>query len=100
MKTEKFFHVAAIMVLAPRIMRGEIDKLPPKLALADSSVGNGAKRTEADLHKLQHNLTGDDGIGIDIVCDFLHGIPGFTRSPVHPLRSNYVRPRRRRRRRA
>lgn len=70
--------IAAIMVLAPRIMRGEVDKLPPHRS--DSSVGTPRKLH--DLQTLQGNLAGDKGIGIDIICDFLHGIPGFTRASV------------------
>ncbi len=77
--------IAAIMVLAPRILRGELDKLPPKV-VSDDSVGN-KKRTQSDLEKLQGNLASDKGIGIDLICDFLHDINGFTRASVrdyHP----------------
>jgi hypothetical protein len=65
-----------VMVLAPRIMRGELDKLP-KRQLPDGSVG---KRTPNDLAKLQSRLADEQGMGIDILCDFLHDIPGFTRA--------------------
>jgi hypothetical protein len=65
------------MVLAPRIMRGELDKLPKRYT-PDRTVGS--PREQHDLDSLQGNLAGDKGIGIDILCDFLHGIPGFTRA--------------------
>jgi hypothetical protein len=55
-------------------MRGELDKLP-KRQLPDRTVG---KRSPDDLAKLQNRLTDEQGMAIDIICDFLHGIPGFT----------------------
>jgi hypothetical protein len=67
--------IGAIMILAPRIMRGELDKLPPRY-VSDRTVGN--HRTKSDLEKLQGRLATEEGMGIDIICDFLHGIPGFT----------------------
>jgi hypothetical protein len=63
------------MVLAPRIMRGELDKLP-KHYVSGGIAGN--PRGQHDLDILQGRLAGDSGIGIDLLCDFLHGIPGFT----------------------
>jgi hypothetical protein len=67
------------MVLAPRIMRGELGKLPPHYLVSHGSVGN--QRTQSDLEKLQGRLATETGIGEDIICDFLHGIPGFTLPP-------------------
>jgi hypothetical protein len=69
--------IGALMVLAPRIMRGELDKLPKK-HLSDGSVGQ--PRSDADMAQLQRRLTDEKGIGEDIICDFLHDIPGFTRA--------------------
>jgi hypothetical protein len=66
--------IGAIMVLAPRIMRGELDKLPPHY---EPSRGS-ARRSEKALDELQRKLVSDNGIGEGILCDFLHGIPGFT----------------------
>jgi hypothetical protein len=72
--------IGAIMVLAPRIMRGELDKLPRHYLSGGSA---GQLRDEADLAQLQRRLGDDSGIGIDLLCDFLHGIPGFTRADRH-----------------
>jgi len=69
--------IGALMVLAPRIMRGELDKLPKK-HLSDGSVGQ--PRSDANMAQLQRRLTDEKGIGEDIICDFLHDIPGFTRA--------------------
>ena len=81
--------VGAIMVLAPRIMKGELAKLPPHYVLSRGTTGQNEKpkeeeqpRTEQDLAQLQRRLTSDDGIGEDIICDLLHRIPGFGRNPV------------------
>jgi hypothetical protein len=68
--------IGAIMLLAPRIMRGELDKLP-KHRPSDRTVGR-SPRTARDLDELQRKLTTDDGIGM--ICDALHGITGFTRA--------------------
>jgi hypothetical protein len=69
--------IGAVMVLAPRIMRGELDKLPLRYA-SHGSVGSPRERH--DLDSLQGRLAGESGIGEDILCDFLHDIPGFTRA--------------------
>jgi hypothetical protein len=70
--------IGAVMVLAPRIMRGELVKLPSRNTPGDSAGRNSEPRTQRDLDKLQAHLAAESGIGIDILCDFLHGIPGFT----------------------
>jgi hypothetical protein len=69
--------IGAVMVLAPRIMRGELDKLPPHYN--GPSAGTG-RRSERDLDELRRRLSSEEGIGRDILCDFLHDIPGFTRA--------------------
>lgn len=81
--------VGAIMVLAPRIMKGELNKLPPRWVVSRGTTGNNEKpkeketrRTISDLEKLQGRLATETGIGEDIICDFLHGIPGFTSNAV------------------
>ena len=71
--------IGAIMVLAPRIMKGELDKLP---AHHTSRGSAGSPRGQRDLETLQGRLATETGIGEDIICDFLHGIPGFTEQAV------------------
>ena len=78
--------IGAIMVLAPRIMKGELDKLPPRYITTVGTKSRKSKpehRTQRDLDKLQAHLTTEHGVGRDIICDFLHGIPGFTINSVH-----------------
>jgi hypothetical protein len=69
------------MVLAPRIMKGELDGLPPHY---DGPSHGSVNRSAKDLDELQRNLADYRGIGERILCDFLHGIPGFTRAARSP----------------
>jgi hypothetical protein len=70
--------IGALMILVPRIMRGELDKLPKQY----DGPHAGSDRRSRDLEELQRKLSSEEGIGREILCDFLHRIPGFTRHSV------------------
>ena len=63
--------IGALMVLAPRIMRGELDKLPPRYEPSHGSV----RRSQKALEELQRKLTSDDGIGEPVICDSCMAAP-------------------------
>jgi len=76
---------AAIRYLAPVIMRGDLAKLPGKhwdrqdgKSLQAKSPATVKDRIADDLSKLQHHIGSDNGMGWQIICDFLWGVPGFT----------------------